>query len=300
MANDLSKYIEKFTTKLDQAIVQDTATGILSMNQDLVGEYRGAGKIDIASIALQGLGDYDRSAGFPKGDATLSWEEYTLEFDRGREFSVDDVDDEERAAILSANLMNEFMRTKVVPEVDATRFARISANAGTKVEETLSDSAAAVKSVQTAEEALQDYGVELSSAVLFHTGALKTLLRQGTPYQFGRGEDPSTNFTTYDDMRMQLVSKDRFYTAITTLDGTTSGEEAGGYTMATDGRQINYIAMAPEAVAAIQKHEKLRYFAPDVNQDKDAHKWQYRLYHDLLVYLNKKNLIYVSYAAAAA
>ena len=57
--------------------------------------------------------------------------------------------------------------------------------------------------------------------------------------------------------------------------------------------------MAPEAAAAISKHEKLRYFSPDVNQDDDAHKWQYRLYHDLIVYLKKKGLIYAHVAVAA-
>ena len=41
---------------------------------------------------------------------------------------------------------------------------------------------------------------------------------------------------------------------------------------------------------------KLRYFAPDVNQDDDAHKWQYRLFHDMWVYENKKNLIYGTHA----
>ena len=301
MANDLSNYATKFTSKLDQAVVADSTTGVLSMNQDLVGEYQGAGKIEIASIALQGLGDYNRTTGFPKGDATLTWEEYALEFDRAREFSVDDVDDEERAALLSANLMAEFVRTKVVPEVDAVRFARIATNAGTSVAETLADGAAATKSVLTAEEALQDFGADLSQCVLFVSGKTKTQLRQAAPYQFGRGEDPATNFQTFDDMRVQVVPRDRFFTAIDMLDGVTKSEIAdelaGGFKQATAGKAINYIAMAPEAVAAIQKHEQLRYFAPAVNQSADAHKWQYRLYHDLLVYLNKKNLIYVSYAA---
>ena len=50
----------------------------------------------------------------------------------------------------------------------------------------------------------------------------------------------------------------------------------------------------PSAAQAIQKHEKLRYFAPDVNQAKDAHKWQYRLHHDLVVFENRKELIYAS------
>ena len=52
--------------------------------------------------------------------------------------------------------------------------------------------------------------------------------------------------------------------------------------------------LSPECAAAITKHEKLRYFSPDVNQADECHLWQYRLFHDLFVYENKKALIYAS------
>ena len=90
----------------------------------------------------------------------------------------------------------------------------------------------------------------------------------------------------------------RFNTAIDLLDGTTGGEEAGGFAKASAGKAINFMIVHPSACAAIQKHKKLRYFAPDTNQSKDAHKWQYRLFHDLLVYDNKKKLIYCHTATA--
>ena len=57
------------------------------------------------------------------------------------------------------------------------------------------------------------------------------------------------------------------------------------------------MAIHPSAAAVLNKHEKLRYFSPDVNQDKEAHKWQYRLFHDVFVYENKADLIYSSYKA---
>ena len=57
------------------------------------------------------------------------------------------------------------------------------------------------------------------------------------------------------------------------------------------------MAIHPSAAAVLNKHEKLRYFSPDVNQDKEAHKWQYRLLHDVFVYENKAGLIYSSYKA---
>lgn len=305
MPNNLGSVVDKFTTRLDQKVIAGTCTSDLNMNQDLLGEYQGNGKIEIATIALDGLGEYDRATGFPAGSATLIWNSYTLENDRGREFEVDEVDDEERALILSANLMNTFVDEMVIPEVDAVRFAKIAANAGNTVTEDLADAAAALKSVQTAEEAMQDLGKPLSECLIYHTAAVKTLLRNAAPYQFASGQDPNTNFTTFDEMKMVNVEKSRFYTAISLYDGKTdnsgssgANEIPGGFVKAEGGVGINYIVMHPSAVAALQKTEKLRYFAPEVNQRKDAHLWQYRIYHDLLVFLQKKGLIYLSKASA--
>lgn len=305
MPNSLGSVVDKFTTRLDQKVTAGTCTSDLNMNQDLLGEYSGNGKIEIATIALDGLGDYDRSTGFPAGSATLTWQPYTLTNDRGREFEIDEIDDEERALVLSANLMNTFVQEEVIPEVDAVRFAKIAANAGNTVTETLSDAAATLKSVQKAEEAMLDLGMPLSECIFYHTAAVKTLLRNAAPYQFAAGQDPNTNFTTFDEMKMVNVEKARFYTVIDLYDGKTdnSGSEGaneipGGYVKASTGVAINYIVMHPSAVAAIQKTEKLRYFAPEVNQKRDAHLWQYRIYHDLLVFLQKKGLIYLSKASA--
>lgn len=340
MANSIGEAIKKVTKRLDKIIEQETTTSFLNMNQDLLGEYRDDGIIDIPTITMDGLGDYDRANGFPQGDITLKFAPYQMQFDRGRQFDIDKVDDEERALIVSANLMAEFVRTKVIPEVDAIRYARLSANAGESVAETFTTPDAAVSSILTAEEFLQDHGKTLSECTLCVSSKTKTLMRRAQDYEGSWGQAPNTNFQTFDEMTLNLVSGDRFYTAIETLDGMTSGEEIGGYRKATDryaltedteivagkayytlsgstytkvaspavadiatyyekvssaGHSINYIAIHPEAAAALQRHNAIRYFSPEVNQKKNAHLFQYRLYHDLLVFLQKKGLIYVSY-----
>ena len=195
--------------------------------------------------------------------------------------------------------MGEFTRSKVVPEVDAIRFAKLTQNAGTTVKKDLSGADETVAAVLEAEQCMEDHGVKLSQCLFYHSAATKKLLRLSNKYQLSAGESPNSNFGTYDEMKMIGVAGDRFYSAIKLLDGTTSGEEKGGYEKAEDGKALNFIVMAPEAAAAISKHEKLRYFSPDVNQDDDAHKWQYRLYHDLIVYLKKKGLIYAHVAVTA-
>ncbi len=309
MANNLGGSVEKFTKRLDKILETQTCTAELNMNQDLLGELSGAGTIKIAKIAMDGLADHTRGGGFVQGGVTLDWQDYQLEFERDREFDIDVLDDEERELMVSANVMGEFARTKVVPEVDAIRFARLAANSGNTESAALTTGDAVESAIMTAEEAMQDAGEELSGCILYMTAHMKTLLRQAQPYRMGQGENPNGNFQTFDDMRIRIVPSARFYSAIDLLDGKTEGEEAGGYKKHAkvaskdgdaDGVGINFMVLSPKAAAAITKHEKLRYFAPDVNQDDEAHKWQYRLFHDLLVYENKKQLIYTHLAAASA
>lgn len=297
--NNLSNCIDKFTNRLDKVIAQETVTGDLNMNQDLLGEMSGNGKIEIASIDMDGLATHNRGQGFTKGGISVTWQTYKLQYERDREFSIDVLDDDERAKLVSVNAMGEFARTKVVPEVDAIRFAKLTQNAGTTVTKDLSGADETVAAVLEAEQCMEDHGVKLSQCLFYHSAATKKLLRLSNKYQLSAGESPNSNFGTYDEMKMIGVAGDRFYSAIKLLDGTTSGEEKGGYEKAEDGKALNFIVMAPEAAAAISKHEKLRYFSPDVNQDDDAHKWQYRLYHDLIVYLKKKGLIYAHVAVTA-
>lgn len=294
MANNLGSCVSKFTKRLDQVLEQGPKTSDLNINGDLLGELGDAGEIKIAKIAMDGLGDYNRDDGFPRGGVDLSWETMKLNYDRGREFTIDVIDDEEREKIVSANTMNQFARTKVVPEVDAIRFSTLCSKAGTVEAESLTTAAQGLDAVLTAEEAIEDTGVNLSECILYLTSSVKRLLRESQPWRIGQGEAPNTRFDTFDGMKIVTVPSDRFVSAIELLDGTTSGETAGGYKLATAGLALNYMIVHPSAAQAIARHEKLRYFAPDVNQKTDGHLWQYRLYHDLLVYDNRKPLIYAS------
>ena len=296
----LGSYVTKFTNKLDKIIERETLTSDLNMNGDLLGDLNEAGEIKVAKIAMDGLADYNRSTGFVAGSVTTEWETLKLTHDRGREFEVDRLDDDERAAILSANLMSEFERTKVIPEVDAVRFSTLATNAGTTVAADFADPEDALDAVLAGEEAVEDLGADLSQCIFYCTSATKGLLRKAQNYRLGQGEDPNGTFSTFDEMKIVVVPSVRFQTVIDLKDGTTSGEEVGGFAAGAAAKAMNFMIVHPSACAAIQKHLTLRYFAPDVNQKKDAHLWQYRLFHDLLVYENKKGLIYAHTASEGA
>lgn len=296
----LGAYAQKFTTRLDKIIERETLTSDLNMNGDLLGEFSDSGEIKVATIAMDGLANYDRATGFVDGEVTTDWETYKLRYDRGRAFSIDAMDDEERAGIVSANVMAEFERTKVIPEVDAIRFATLAANAGETTAADITTADAAYKAVATAEEAVEDAGVDLSTCLFYCTSTIKRLLRENQKqnYRLSQGENPNGNFLMWDEMKIVTVPTARFQSKITLLDGTTEDQEAGGFTAAGDALALNFMIVHPSAAAAIQRHKKLRYFSPDTNQKRDAHLWQYRLFHDLLVYQKQKAKIYAHTVAA--
>lgn len=296
----LGAYAQKFTTRLDKIIERETLTSDLNMNGDLLGEFSDSGEIKVATIAMDGLANYDRATGFVDGEVTTDWETYKLRYDRGRAFSIDAMDDEERAGIVSANVMAEFERTKVIPEVDAIRFATLAANSGETTAADITTADAAYKAVATAEEAVEDAGVDLSTCLFYCTSTIKRLLRENQKqnYRLSQGENPNGNFLMWDEMKIVTVPTARFQSKITLLDGTTEDQEAGGFTAADDALALNFMIVHPSAAAAIQRHKKLRYFSPDTNQKRDAHLWQYRLFHDLLVYQQQKAKIYAHTVAA--
>ena len=95
-----------------------------------------------------------------------------------------------------------------------------------------------------------------------------------------------------------LVPQTRFYTAISQLDGTTSGEESGGYQKDDAGKNINFMVIHRDAVIQFSKHVAPKVILPDVNQSTDGYKFGYRHVAIADVYENKATGIYLHYATA--
>ncbi len=270
MANDLGDMVEIYTTKLDELAQLASVTGDLDgYNQDMVRYLDNAGQVLLPSMTVDGLGDYDRATGFPEGDVDIEWTPYKLRFDRGREFSVDDMDDAEHLKLVTMNVMAKFVSDQVVPEVDAVRLSTYLANAGTTVAATVTDYGDALDATLAAESAVEDYA-SLDGFVFYMTSAWKGMLKKAVPWRFGAGDQADSDQT-------HVTGK-----------------------VSADAVKANFMLINPEAVCQVKRTEKQRYFAPGVNQEKDAHKWQYRLYHDAWVLEKKKPLIYAHVQAAAA
>lgn len=106
---------KQFVPILDEIYKEASLTSILDGASELARQGSNANELIIPKLDMQGLGDYSRNSGYASGDVTLTNETVKCNFDRGRMFNVDYLDDLETAGIAFGRLSGEFIRTKVVP-----------------------------------------------------------------------------------------------------------------------------------------------------------------------------------------
>ena len=281
MPNSITKF-KKYVPLLDEVYKEASKTAILDMDGELVKAGANANEIIIPKIDMQGLADYSRNSGYTMGDVTLTNETVAFNYERGRMFSVDAMDNEETAGIAFGRLAGEFIRTKVVPEVDAFRFATYASASGIGTATgTIADGAACITALRAATNAMDEAEVPMEDRILFITPTLK-----------GAVEDLDTTKSKQVLARFsQIISvpQSRFYTAV-----TLAASGAGGYTKTADtGKDINFMVIHKPAAIQINKHVAPKVITPEANQDADAWKFGYRNYGLADVYENKVAGIYV-------
>ena len=117
-----------------------------------------------------------------------------------------------------------------------------------------------------------------------------------TRYTMNGEGDINPEVEVYDGMRIIRVPSARFNTQVT-LASPTGATSTGGYT--TTGVDINFMIVHPSAVIQVVKHVIPRVFSPEVNQEADAWKINYRIYHDAFILANKVKGIYVHKKASS-
>lgn len=296
MANSIS-LAKIYLAILDEVYAASAKTAILD-NDTLVRQGANANEVLIPKITLQGLGTYGRNTGFVDGDVTLAWETHALSYDRGRSFSVDNMDNQETINTAFGTLSGEFIRTKVTPEVDAIRIARLAAKAANAATPATLTKSTVLAAIDTGTKVMDDAEVPMEQRILFVTPEIYQFLKQADlvvrNFNANTGGAINNEVMAINNMPVVVVPQTRMYTALTLYDGSTAGQEAGGYikNVAT-GKDINFLIVHKPSVMGVKKHIAPRIFAPDVNQNADAWKFQYRIYHDLFVPDNKTAGIYL-------
>lgn len=287
----------KFVPFLDELYKRESLSSVLDTLPDRV-NWVGAQTAKVFKVDVDGLGNYSRNAGFVPGSSDGTWETLTIEKDRGRSFTIDVMDNDETVGMAFASTLSQFERTAVVPEIDAYRFAKYAAGAGTTVTGTLSNSDDIPALITTAQAAMDDKEVPYEGRILFVNPTIYGYLKNDiTRYVDNSATDINRTVEMYDTLRVIRVPSGRFNT-VCTLAAPTDASSTGGYTAA--GVDINFMIVHPSAVMQVIKHQIPRVFSPEVNQEADAWKINYRVYHDCWVLANHTYGIYVHKKANAS
>lgn len=287
MANSITLFKQQITNILDEVYKASSLTAVLDGASELVQQGANANELIIPKMSMDGLGDYSKASGYVNGDVTLTNETVKCNFDRGRMFTIDSMDNIETAGVAFGRLAGEFIRTKVVPEVDAFRFACYAgaSNISTTTAANLATGDAVIAAIAAAADGMDNDEVPQSERYLFITPTLLGLVRD---------LDTTKSKAVLDQFAGVIkVPQTRFYTAIDQLDGTTSNEEAGGYAKASGATNINFMIIHKPAVIQFEKHVVPKIVTPEQNQSADAWKFGYRNVAIADVYDNKVKGIYL-------
>lgn len=296
MAIELSK---KYVPLLDEVFKKASLTQDLNANESLIRQGANANEILVPKLSMDGLGDYSRNSGYTKGEVSLTYETRKFNYDRGRKFEVDTMDNQETEEVAFGMLAAEFLRTKVAPEADAFTFATLAGKSGiSKVSAgaTLSDGSAVMSALKVALDEMDEDEVPEEGRLLYITpGNLSAIKAMDTT----KSRELLESFS-----KIIKVPQSRFYTAIDLYDGVTdnsdsegANEKIGGYVKASTGKDINFMVIHPTAVLKSDKHVASNIITPEENQSSDAWMQKYRKYGIVDAFDNKLAGIYLHHKA---
>lgn len=297
-ANTL-EYSKIFQPSLDKQVVQESTTGWMELNSNMV-KYNGGNEVKLPKMTMDGLGDYDRAGGFVDGAVTVDWQTHTLTQDRGRTFSIDAMDvDETNFVATAGTIMGEFQRTMVVPEIDAYRYSKLAtlAIAGGQGRDTTITKSNIVDELLADLNAMEDV-IGAKEVVITMSPIMAGLLaKEGKDYiskaMLAKGA-LSIEVQSFNENAIVKAPSALLKTEIKINDGVTLGQEAGGFEAGAGAKDINWIISTKDAPIAISKTDKVRVFDPSVNQKADAYKIDYRKYHDVWLPENKVVCVFVN------
>lgn len=287
ITNTIGK-ISNYTDLLDEVYQAAALTAVLDSDASMARAGNGAHEICLPKMSLHGLGDYDRQNGYPMGAETLEYETKQFNYERGRMFQIDAMDNEETAGVAYGRLAGEFIRTKVAPEMDAVRLAAYCAATAeaNRAYGSLSAADGVFAAVLAGMTAMDENEVPEEGRYLFITPTLENMLANMDTY---KSKEILNRFA-----KVVRTPAARMYSAVTLLTGADSdAQRAGGYAKATGATNINFLIAHKGAVLQIVKHQQPKVITPEQNQTADAWKFGYRVYGINEALDNKVNGLYV-------
>lgn len=312
---------------LDELYKQESTTSDFDMDGALVRAGANANEIIIPKLDMDGMADYDRNSGYIDGDVNLTNETTKFNYERGRKLKTDAIDNEETGGVIMSNVSSTFLKEKAVPELDAVRYATYASRDGiTDRKETLETGEDVYKAIakvwddMTNDEVpesdrhlritstllglVRDLDTTKSKEVLSKFASIKTVpqARFYTAIDLLSGKDADgerkggykkatakyelTKDSSVDNSKTYYTKSGNNYSVVSSpVTGSISTYYEKTEDEATD---INFMIIHKPALMQYTKHNKMKVFTPDQDQEGDNYKWLYRLYGLNDVYENKR------------
>ena len=300
MSNTIN-YAQIFNSVLDEKFAILSRTNYMEQNSNGI-VWQGGHTINVPKLTLQGLGTVSGCT-IPDGDYTFAYESFTLQWDRGRKFSIPRYAvSETNFALTVGNIMGEFLRQHIVPEVDKLRLSTVAQKAITAGNVTYAGSSLAtpLASLLADIASVQDKigeDVQLYIAVAQTIKAQIMASSEITKYLSVRDfEIRSVNMQVdaINDQYLIGVPSSYMKSKFTVYDGTTGGQTGGGVTPAGDAVNVNWIITASNACVAVGYPRVEKVIDPDTNQSGDCWTVAFRIYHGIIIPDNKVDGIWVN------
>lgn len=284
---NLIELFKSYIPLLDEVYKLASLSSDLDGAPELAREGANVNELIIPMLEMSGLANYLRNEGYISGDVILKNETVKCNFDRGRMFTVDTLDNAETAGIAFGRLASEFIKVHVVPELDAFRFATYAQKEGISAGEAanLTTGAQVVEALRAANNKMDEDEVPYEQR---HLRITPTLLGLVEDLDTTKSKKVLESFAS-----IKKVPQSRFYTKIQQLDGKSEGQTQGGFKKADDGKNINFLIVHKPAVIQHQKHIAPKVITPEQNQSGDGWKFGYRNVGIADVYENKRAGIYL-------
>lgn len=292
MANAIELF-KQYIAMLDEIYKLEAKTNVLDGANELVRQGANANELIIPKLSMDGLANYSRNDGYVNGNVDFTFETVKCNFDRGRMFQIDVMDNIETMGLAFGKISSEFVRTKVIPELDAFRMSKYASVDGisTVAAADLTTGEAVVKALRAATTKMNNDEVPEGGRILFIETGLKGMIDDLDTI---KSKEVLKKFSQVIEM-----PQNRFYTAITQLTGKDD-QTVGGYTRAEGANNINFLVVEKSAAIQFAKRVNSKIINPEQNQDADAYKYGYRQVAIADAYENKRAGIYLHKSTVTA
>lgn len=278
--------VTKFSPLVDEKFTAESKTSLVT-NKDY--DFIGTHSIKIYSVGTAPMNDYGRNTTLGTGesevlsrygvikDLATTVQEVSMEKDRSFTFVIDKEDEDETLGALNAgSALARQLREVVIPEVDKYTYAKMSANAGKTVTESITNTTA-YTSINAGTELFDEKMVPMEGRVVTCTPAFYTMLKQD--------KNAVLETETGQNMRIKGV--------VSNMDGVTIQKVPSSLLP----ENTNFILS--HKIATTQAIKLAEYKINNDPQGISGALVEGRIYYTAFVRENKKSAIYVSVHAAA-